>query len=917
MSLHGQAPPSAHRASRSIPFTPGRATNRGVAMSAKQYDRYLRRLSAVQHSTRRVMRTSVDEEEDVNEENDNEVERIPIPELTPIARTPAPRRLPPMIRQLDRGHPNTLTHDPSAPVAESYLHEASFVLNPLSGRTPNVASRKLARSRAYHVDEPDQSTPSQHVVNLLSVDATLQDVLLVEDLLYVLIGIEGNYIQFSSDYKPDDLGHRLNGTRFVIDDSLNSSLRELVERMLPLSGYYTSISAFLECESGLEYGTVMHALCAAIRAQLKTYEELVAQMEERLLSSPDFTLQQLWLQMRPMLRTFSLIHSVTSEIASITHADVLPREDENDEEDDVDNEDESSSSDAGFDSDASQLERDRRALLGMEDDFEQGIVGGIVKGGEVLSMLWDRLTHLGGDPLAHNLYLELFREASQPYARMLLRWITSGVLLDPYEEFMVVEDARVTRASLESDPTDEYWERRYMLRDERFYAQQEQQARDGDPMADDVDEARGELTGGAKIPAFLEPWKHKILLAGKYLNAIRECGIDVSNVLSDRVQTLFGSQDAHVESYLELDAKLERVVMDDESFAVCIERAYQRANAALLCLLKKDKDIIARLCSLKHYFFFAHADFLQTFLDQSEHELRKVVDPQRIRETTLMRLQTQLDMALGSSDTVGFLDPYREDLRVDLAKERAYDQLQRIADTKGVIEIAKLRAKQQAERQHQGTREVVMYLLQFDVHVQFPVSLVISKKNILRWQFIHRCLLLFKLLERALTDVWVDQTASSWRRRDRRPHAAPMERWKMRIHLLRQRMLLLVQQLLAFYTSEVLEPNWHDLECKLLEARSVDQFMKHHFDFLNTCRKECMLTDYRYLECHRKIMNTITAFTESKARFAEQYANMQTAVDAWYEQGDESAPAPQLIDDGDILVKIEASWNKHARVCCK
>jgi len=256
-------------------------------------------------------------------------------------------------------------------------------------------------------------------------------------------------------------------------------------------------------------------------------------------------------------------------------------------------------------------------------------------------------------------------------------------------------------------------------------------------------------------------------------------------------------------------------------------------------------------------------------------------------------------------------------LRVDLAKERAYDQLQRIADTKGVIEIAKLRAKQQAERQHQGTREVVMYLLQFDVHVQFPVSLVISKKNILRWQFIHRCLLLFKLLERALTDVWVDQTASSWRRRDRRPHAAPMERWKMRIHLLRQRMLLLVQQLLAFYTSEVLEPNWHDLECKLLEARSVDQFMKHHFDFLNTCRKECMLTDYRYLECHRKIMNTITAFTESKARFAEQYANMQTAVDAWYEQGDESAPAPQLIDDGDILVKIEASWNKHARVCCK
>jgi gamma-tubulin complex component 2 len=35
------------------------------------------------------------------------------------------------------------------------------------------------------------------------------------------------------------------------------------------------------------------------------------------------------------------------------------------------------------------------------------------------------------------------------------------------------------------------------------------------------------LPGGACIPSFLQPWKHKILLAGKYLNVIRECGIEV------------------------------------------------------------------------------------------------------------------------------------------------------------------------------------------------------------------------------------------------------------------------------------------------------------------------------------------------------------------------------------------------------
>lgn len=38
------------------------------------------------------------------------------------------------------------------------------------------------------------------------------------------------------------------------------------------------------------------------------------------------------------------------------------------------------------------------------------------------------------------------------------------------------------------------------------------------------------LPGGACIPVFLQPWKHKILLAGKYLNVMRECGIEVKKL---------------------------------------------------------------------------------------------------------------------------------------------------------------------------------------------------------------------------------------------------------------------------------------------------------------------------------------------------------------------------------------------------
>lgn len=38
----------------------------------------------------------------------------------------------------------------------------------------------------------------------------------------------------------------------------------------------------------------------------------------------------------------------------------------------------------------------------------------------------------------------------------------------------------------------------------------------------------GRLPGGACVPPLLESWKHKILLAGKYLNVIRECGIEMT-----------------------------------------------------------------------------------------------------------------------------------------------------------------------------------------------------------------------------------------------------------------------------------------------------------------------------------------------------------------------------------------------------
>ncbi len=134
---------------------------------------------------------------------------------------------------------------------------------------------------------------------------------------------------------------------------------------------------------------------------------------------------------------------------------------------------------------------------------------------------------------------------------MILTWISTGNLHDPYDEFMIKVSKQITKGRLAWDMTDDYWDRRYtvsLIVRQVFIVHPgpdgavDGQLRDGSALGvsrNDSDHGisgtsaptrrpgTNHLPGGACIPAFLEPWKYKILLAGKYLNVIRECGTEV------------------------------------------------------------------------------------------------------------------------------------------------------------------------------------------------------------------------------------------------------------------------------------------------------------------------------------------------------------------------------------------------------
>jgi len=217
---------------------------------------------------------------------------------------------------------------------------------------------------------------------------------------------------------------------------------------------------------------------------------LIAQFEHQFLTNPNFTLQTLQIHSRPISQVLFQLHSLTYEILR-RNSSLLDDDDDLEDLDDVENILESLREGHGIGA-AVAGTRTRQC-----------------KGGIILGILAHRLTTLAGDVSARALLQNLLHESSKPYMHMLNLWLHHGEINDPHGEFLIKEQKSIRKEKLDEDYTDEYWEKRYTIRE-------------------------------GEVPPQLEAVKDKVLLAGKYLNVVRECGgIDVSKDKSMDVPLTF------------------------------------------------------------------------------------------------------------------------------------------------------------------------------------------------------------------------------------------------------------------------------------------------------------------------------------------------------------------------------------------
>ncbi|RMZ80830.1 hypothetical protein DV737_g2853, partial [Chaetothyriales sp. CBS 132003] len=685
-----------------------------------------------------------------------------------------------------------------------------------------------------------------------------QETALIEDLLYVFMGYEGMYLRYHDSYDPSDEKSRLTGPPFHIAPGLDPSLRDLTNSMVAMATHYCALEAFVEVQSREEYGAVNHALCAAIRKLLKDYLILVAQLEAKVLGDGPFTLHQMHLSTIPTAQSVAQLYALAQEL--LKKNSLL--------EEDLDE------SLGDFDAD-NIIERLREGgdLLPGSLSKKKCI------GGNVLALLTHRLETFSGDPAARNILEMLLREASKPYMAMLNEWLHRGGIHDPHAEFLIGERSDIKREGLDEDYTDEYWDKRYYIREK-------------------------------EVPPQLDSVKDKVLLAGKYLNVVRECGgVNITSKIDD-TPTSF----------------------DDPRFLDNVNKAYSFANSELLTLLLTKNSLRSRLGSMKHYFFLDKAEFFLYFLELSASELRK---PHRSVNTA--KLQSLLDLVLHQPGSIAAADPFKEDVKVKMNEIGLTQWLMKIVTVQGIDQenpdSIMEQYKAPATANKDDDKDINGFEgLELDYAVPFPLSLIISRKIVLRYQLIFRYTLALRHLETLLVDCWQEHSKhNGWlfKTKDRR-----IESWKRRAWTLRARMLVFVQQMLFYATAEVIEPNWQKFMTEVDDAelgdsiernarsmlnprskRTVDELMQDHLDMLDSCMKDLGLTQGKLLRIHAKLMTGCTMFATYTTNLTKSLYAADSDLAA-------AAPAGLAIEHDptrlgrmeDTLKRYEDHFNRHLRI---
>lgn len=192
---------------------------------------------------------------------------------------------------------------------------------------------------------------------------------------------------------------------------------------------------------------------------------------------------------------------------------------------------------------------------------------------------------------------------------------------------------------------------------------------------------------------------------------------------------------------------------DARHFAAITQEAHRYASNALLNHLMETSQLKARLQSIRSYFLLQQGDYVVHFMEIADDELSKAVmldhrfaTSQRAAINrrdfvTLSRLESLLELSVRTSAAAA--DPFKEELLSRLEETSLLDHM---------IQIQSQAASKGAKpKQLQGYEAFTL-----DYNAAWPLSIVISRGAITKYQLVFRQLFYIKFVERQVCAAWID-----------------------------------------------------------------------------------------------------------------------------------------------------------------
>jgi gamma-tubulin complex component 2 len=490
------------------------------------------------------------------------------------------------------------------------------------------------------------------------------------------------------------------------------------------------------------------------------------------------------------------------------------------------------------------------------------------KGGKLLNILRQMKINSGGDSNSERLLMRLENATAKPYLRRLEKWMLEGDCEnDTYEEFFVVQNARLKPESLSDRfENNAYWTQKYVPRE--------------------------------PTPWFLdETSKMYALNAGKYVNALREMNtMDYVVSLNKKKQI---ASFANVPEF--------------------VRESHDVSNKLFYDDLIVRGDIRNKLRIVKATFLLAQGDYLAQFFDSPFNSIEELMKPSKFCDE--QRLKEALEIAIKNSSAAEF--KYHEDITCIVEKSKSNDV------------------------------ELGLEAFSLDFKTNFPANVVLSKSSIAKYQVLFKHLFRAKLMEKKACETW-----ATLRRLHKKLRVFPAEREKLRkmdhyneheedeeeeeehfltkdvfthanaAHWTAQRAISMIQNVLHYLTSEVIEPNWMKMESEIFESgrkassssSSADEVIKSHSDFLEATARESMLLRPTLLEHYERVLASLSKLATACEDFDKSNELRSRTTDERKLRVDESSDAldyddteERLEDFLELVESIAVEFDRNSR----